>query len=93
MKTKKEIKEYLNATDKIIKCDNLKDTIIIYHGDYSVFHLVNCYIEEDEDILYIWTEHCGYFYFHKEALLFWKKLEEYPSENWFEKEEWKKRKL
>ena len=45
MKTITEIKEYLNATDKIIKCDDLKDTIIIYHGDYSVFHLVNAYNE------------------------------------------------
>ena len=81
MKTKKEIKEYLNATDKIIKCDDLKDTIIIYHNDGSVFHLENAYFQEDEDILYIWTEHCGYFYFYKQDLLFWKKLEEYPIEN------------
>ena len=93
IKTEKEIKEYLKEKDETLTCDVLKDIVIIYHGDYSVFHLENVYIEEDEDILYIWTEHCGYFHFHKEDLLFWKKLGEYPPENWFEEKKWKKRKL
>jgi len=42
--------------------------IKIIHRDNSNFFLPHACLEEDETRYFIWTEHCGYFYFHKEDL-------------------------
>jgi len=42
--------------------------INITHLDGSEFLLASCSWEEDETRIFIWTEHCGYFYFYKEDI-------------------------
>ena len=42
--------------------------IKIKHLDGSEFDLRYCHWDECEDIVYIWSEHCGYFYFYKADL-------------------------
>ncbi len=56
--------------------------IKIEHLDGSKFDLKNCSWDECEEKIYIWTEHCGYFYFYKDDL----REMEYRIDEWDEKE-------
>ena len=47
---------------------DFKSEITIRHLDGSEFHLINATWDECLDRIYIWTEHCGYFYFYKDDL-------------------------
>ena len=48
--------------------EDFKKFIKVIHLDGSEFYLENCSWDEDVKRVYIWTEHCGYFYFYKEDI-------------------------
>ena len=40
----------------------------IKHLDQSVFDLYDVHIQEDSERVYVYTEHCGFFYFMKDEI-------------------------
>lgn len=77
MNFREKLSAYLQEKGKKLLCSDFKDTIIVQHQDGSFFHLHNAIIEEREfdkfDMIFVWTEHCGYFYFFKGDLENWGK--------------------
>lgn len=69
LSTRAEIYTFLCKHGKSLRSDgDFTDEIILKHLDESEFHLLNCTWDECEEKVYIWTEHCGYFYFYKEDI-------------------------
>jgi len=76
-----EIKENartdLNKRGRTLTCDMFQHTVDIHHQDGSHFLLQNVIVVQTKygscDILLVWTEHCGYFYFFVEDLESWRK--------------------
>ncbi len=70
-----EVVAYLAEKDKSLTCDKFTGMLNVSHGDGSHFALPNSIIEEktfgEAEMLLVWTEHCGYFYFFKEDLEHW----------------------
>lgn len=62
---------------------DFKKEIKLEHMDGSEFDLQNCMWEESEKLIFIWTEHCGYFYFYKEDI----RLLDIQEWQWNEKED------
>ena len=63
------IYNFLCQHGKTLRSDeDFNKRIKIKHLDASEFDLPCCTWEESEDMIFIWTEHCGYFYFFKEDL-------------------------
>lgn len=68
-KDRSEIYAFMCEHGKGLRSDkDFKKEIKIKHLDESKFHLHNCQIGEDKTRIFIWTEHCGYFYFYKEDI-------------------------
>jgi hypothetical protein len=57
--------------------------IMIEHLDGSKFDLKSGSWDECEEKIYVWTEHCGYFYFYKDDL----KEMETRNYEWVEKDD------
>ena len=67
--TIKEIYEYMLKYDKQLRSDkHFISEVTIKHLDESYFNLPNTHYQEDDIRLYIYTEHCGFFFFVKEDL-------------------------
>jgi len=47
---------------------DFEEEIKIKHRDSSEFYLPNSYLKEDKKRIFIYTEHCGFFWFYKEDL-------------------------
>ena len=74
-KREKDIRDKMDKISKDLSCHELNKSIEIKHLDGSTLFLNNCriegeYIEEGmtPEILYVWTEHLGNFYFFVEDL-------------------------
>ncbi len=84
LKTRSEIYFFMCECGEKLRSDmDFKKEVKIKHLDESKFHLYNCQLIEDETRIFIWTEHCGYFYFHKEDI---EEMEIWEWE-WLEEEE------
>ena len=73
---KRKAKAYLAKKDKQLTItESFKHTVLIQHGDGSHFTLINATHEYKAygktELLLVWTEHCGYFYFFTEDLEQW----------------------
>ncbi len=67
--SKEEIFNFmLNFTRQLRSDCNFEVSVIIEHMDCSKFDLPWSHVREDEKRLYIYTEHCGFFWFYKEDL-------------------------
>jgi len=62
--------KYLNSK-KISDCGVFNGVTKAKHLDGSDFLFRYSFIEEDEEFLYIWTEHFGYYVWYKEDLLYY----------------------
>jgi hypothetical protein len=66
---------YLSERDETLTCDKFTGMLNVSHADGSYFALPNSIVEEkkfgDFDVLLVWTEHCGYFFFFKDDLNRW----------------------
>ena len=63
---RKELKEYAEEKDRTLSSNiNFEGKATIQHGDGSKFILENAEIEEKDGFLIVFTEHCGFFIFHK----------------------------
>lgn len=68
-KTRLEIYTFLCEHGKKLRSNSdFRYSITLWHKDESKFCLNNCSWDEGEKRIYIWTEHCGYFYFYKDDL-------------------------
>ena len=66
LKTKKEIFDFMLNYDSQLKADkHFILEITIKHRDKSLFILQNVHLQEDDIKIYIYTEHCGFFYLYK----------------------------
>jgi len=64
-----EIFDFMRIFDKELKSDKHFGTEInVKHKDGSKFHLPFSYITEDSLRIYVYTEHCGFFWFFKDDL-------------------------
>lgn len=72
---KKDIREWLDEEDGRLLCTDFKGAVKIVHGDGSVFLIENVILKQEKfgdfDILLVWTEHCGSFFFFTEDLEKW----------------------
>lgn len=66
--TKKELYNFMFDYDKQLEVYDLVDIIELEHNDGSYFKLPCAYIYQDNSKIYIYTEHCGFFYFYKESV-------------------------
>ena len=76
---KAKAKAYLADKDaKMTIIESFRHTVLIQHGDGSYFVLPNataaCKKYGKVELLLVWTEHCGYFYFFIEDLERWSVL-------------------
>jgi len=63
---KKEIFDFMSDYDSQLKVGgHFISEITIKHRDQSLFILQNAHLQEDDTKIYIYTEHCGFFYFYK----------------------------
>jgi len=68
-----DVHAFLCEHGKTLRSDkDFNEEISLEHLDGSLFYLENCSCGQDNIRIFIWTEHCGYFYFHKEDI---KKME------------------
>ncbi len=67
--SKQEIFNFmLNFTKRLRSDCDFASVIEIRHKDYSRFILNDAHLEEDEKKIYVYTEHCGFFWFFKDDL-------------------------
>lgn len=59
------IYKMMKKKDKELLADQFNCHLKIIHHDESFFDLPQAYYEEDADLYYIWTEHCGFFWLRK----------------------------
>ena len=65
--SKKEIFDFMLSFDGKLRSDrNFNKTVRIKHKDTSEFLLSDCHVEEDDGRIYVYTEHCGFFWFYKD---------------------------
>jgi hypothetical protein len=67
---KKKAEEYLKNNK--LNCSQFKGTVIIEHLDGSYFSFNSAIMEEDDNFVYVWSEHNNNHYFFKEDLQDWK---------------------
>jgi hypothetical protein len=67
-----QIYEKMKSRNSELEAGQFTSIVQIWHEDASFFFLPCAYCEEDGDYLYIYTEHCGFFYFAKEDLSDWR---------------------
>ncbi len=81
---KLDARDYLEGKDAKLLCSNFKGAVTIKHQDNSQFFLENAIMEEKSfgsfKLLFVWTEHCGHFFFFTEDLESWY-YEPYENEN------------
>ena len=69
---------FLAREDENLTCDRFRHTVQINHQDGSTFILHHATVKQKKfgafDILLVWTEHCGYFYFFLDDVESWYKL-------------------
>jgi acyl-CoA thioesterase FadM len=53
---------------KLRSGSDFDDEITIKHIDGSSFNLKYATLREDQEKVYVYTEHCGFFFFYKEDL-------------------------
>jgi hypothetical protein len=64
-----EIFDFMSKYEQgLLANSDFNETIKIIHGDGSEFSLENALLEEDELRIYVYTEHCGFFWFFKDDL-------------------------
>ena len=73
---KLKVASYLAKKDAKMNTRGLfQNTVIVQHGDGSLFILANAETEYKTygtmELLLVWTEHCGYFYFFMTDLERW----------------------
>lgn len=72
-----QVKADLEAEDTTLTCDRFKYQVEVQHQDGSWFLLKNALPKRKRygnfEILLVWTEHCGSFYFFMDDLEGWKK--------------------
>ena len=67
--TYKELFDFmLDFDNKLRSSSDFTEEIKIKHLDGSEFYLINAILKEDKIRIYIYTEHCGFFWFVKEDL-------------------------
>ncbi len=65
----KKLYKYAKEKDKTLRCGiNFKGVAEIQHADGSKLTLEHAEVEEKGDFLIVYTEHLGFFVFHKEDL-------------------------
>ena len=67
--SEKDIFDFMYDFDRKLRsgCDFEKQ-IKIKHKDESKFDLAEAYLEQDKNKIYVYTEHCGFFWFFKDDL-------------------------
>jgi|FAXJ01.1.fsa_nt_gi hypothetical protein len=74
---KKAVRADLEKKDAKLQCIDFKHTVEISHQDGSSFLLHNAILERKWyglcELLLVWTEHCGFFYFFVTDLNAWYK--------------------
>jgi len=66
---RKEIFDFMFDYDSQLRSDkDFEKEIKIKHRDESEFYLPSSHLEEDKKRIFIYTEHCGFFWFYKEDL-------------------------
>ena len=77
VEVKKAVQADLEKKDSKLQCMDFKHTVEISHQDGSHFILQNAIMEKRlygiHELLLVWTEHCGYFYFFIADLNEWRK--------------------
>ena len=67
--SEKDIFDFMyNFTGQLRSDCDFNSNIEIEHRDESKFVLISAHLEEDEKKIYIYTEHCGFFWFYKDDL-------------------------
>lgn len=57
--------------DRQLTADQFNTEFEVLHQDGSYFRLPLAFVEEDDEVLYVYTEHTGFFLFYKEDLESW----------------------
>ena len=69
LKRKEDIYQFMCSHGKELLSDrDFQSHIKIEHLDGSKFEIMSCRWDQCEEKIYIWSEHCGYFYFFKDDL-------------------------
>ena len=69
LKKRSDIYNFMCVHGKTLRADeDFACSLKIEHIDGSKFDLRSCMWDQCEEKIYVWTEHCGYFYFFKDDL-------------------------
>ena len=67
--TRREINDFMHDYDNNLLSDvDFNEEVEIKHHDGSKFILPFALLKEDKIRIYVYTEHCGFFWFHKDDL-------------------------
>ena len=67
--SEKDIFDFMyNFTGQLRSDCDFNSNIEIWHKDESKFNLTCAHLEEDKNKVYVYTEHCGFFWFYKDDL-------------------------
>lgn len=68
----KQLYDKMLARNRELEAGQFQSILQAWHQDTSFFYLPFAFVEEDEVYLYIYTEHCGFFFLPKEDLSDWR---------------------